>query len=136
MGFKEDVEAAKAEPARFAILPIEVAGKRHKFKFTKMDGVAFAAETLRHPPRMEITIDREFGYNVSALSLAVAPLCGVRLDGDEHVSMSADEWRELFDVVDGGAIESITNTIFELNEFSSAKAVRAAKKVLDVFRTN
>ena len=131
MGFKEDIAAAIAGTRRSITVPIELNGHKYKFKFTQMDGTEYAAETLRHPPRLEIGLDREFGYNLNSLSQAVAPKCGVRLDGAEEIEMSAEEWADLFAAADGGAVQEIANTIFTLNQFASAKAVQAVKKVLD-----
>ena len=140
MGFKEDIIAARQKPRRHADLNIDINGTRYKFRFRQMDGVAYSEETLRHPPDMEIGFDREYGYNLNSLTRAVAPLCGVRVEGDEEIPLQVDplgqedrvdEWADLFAIADGGAVQSIASTIFQLNEFATSKAVRAAKKVLD-----
>jgi len=131
MGFKEDIAAAKVAPAPSLVVPIELNGKPYKLKFTKMLGSEYAAETLLHEPNVETSFGREYGYDIHSLSRAVAPRCGVLLDGKVEETLSVEEWADLFLALDGGAHEQIANTIFQLNEYSSAKAVAAARKVLD-----
>jgi len=131
VGFREDIAAANVAPAASLTVPVEVNGKRYKLKFTKMLGTEYAAETLLHPPNIETSFGREYGYDIHSLSRAVAPRCGVLLDGKVEETLTPEEWADLFLALDGGAHEQIANTIFQLNEYSSAKAVAAARKVLD-----
>jgi hypothetical protein len=133
MSFKDDLAAAKAADPVTADVTIEINGATHTLRFTRMDPVEYTEETLRHPPRLEIGIDREFGYNLTALTMAVAPRCARLVDGDDLVELDDEAWADLFAVADGGAVQSIQNTVFGLNEFSSGKAADAAKKVVDAF---
>lgn len=131
MGYKDDLAAAKAAPVASLVVPIELNGKRYKLKFTKMLGTDYAAETLLHPPNIETSFGREYGYDIHSLARAVAPRCGVLLDGKVEETLTDEEWADLWLALDGGAHEQIGNSIFQLNEYSSAKAVAAARKVLD-----
>lgn len=133
MTFEEDLAAAQAQPTATAVITIELNKRKHRFRFTRMDGREYAAETLRHPPRLELGLDREYGYNINSLAEAVAPRCSVLLEGKdaEETVLTEEQWAAIFSVADGGAIQSIVNTVFALNEFASSKAVEAAKKVLD-----
>ncbi len=131
MGFRDDLAAAKTAPRQTLVAQVEVNGARYKLKFTQMDGTEYAAETLKHPLTPEVDFGREFGYDIHSLSRAIAPRCAVLLDGKDEETLSADEWADLFTVLDGGAQQIIANTVFQLNEFASAKAVAAARKVLD-----
>lgn len=131
MTFAEDLAAAKSAKRPHLDVSVELNGRRHKFRFTQMDGSEYAQETLRHPPDLSIPLHRQYGYDLHSLSRAVAPRCGRRIEGKDEVELSSEEWADLFSVADGGAQEEIANSIFQLNEFASAKAVAAAKKVLD-----
>jgi hypothetical protein len=130
MGFAEDLEAVKTAGRRTDVVPIQLNGKRYKLKFTQMIGSEYAAETLRHPPRMEIPIDREFGYNLSSLSEAIAPKCGVLLDGKEEIELTNEQWADIF-ASDGGTAQEIVNSIFSLNQTATAKGLQQLKKALD-----
>ena len=131
MSFADDVAAAKEKPRETADVRVHVNQEPHTFRITQMDGTEYATETLRHPIRADIPLDREFGYDVNSLTPAVLPHCAVRLDGDDEVRMSVEEWADLFAVLDGGGVQAFVNTIFTLNQFADAKAVEAAKKLLD-----
>lgn len=130
MSFKDDLEAAKTAPKRSLVVVVTVNDKRYRFRVTKMDGREYAAETLKHPPRFDVKLDMEYGYDLNALTEAVMPRCAVLLDGDTETVLEPEEWADLFAIADGGALQAMANTVFELNEFSSAKAVAALKKAL------
>lgn len=136
MSFVDDLAAAKAAEPDTADVNVELNGKRYLLRFTRTSGTEYAAETLRHPPRLDVGLDKQYGYNLSSLTLALSPKCARLVDGDELVELSADQWADLFAAADGGAVEEMQNTIFHLNEFASAKAVAAAKKVLDGLTQN
>lgn len=131
MGFKEDVAAALELPATSLVVGVEVNSKPYQLKFTKMNGAEYAAETLLHEPNIETSFGREYGYDLTSLSRAVAPRCGVLLDGKVEETLTPEEWDNLFMVLDGGAHEQIQNAIFQLNHYSTAAKVAAAKKLLD-----
>lgn len=131
MSFQEDLAAAKEAPPRTLDVPLEVNGKKHLFRFTQMDGTEYATEVMRNPPDPSIVVDKAYGYNLSGVAHAVTPQCAVRVEGDEEIPLSEEEWADLFAVLDGGGHQEINNAIFTLNEYASAKAVKAAKKVLD-----
>lgn len=131
MTFAEDLAAAKEKPRERLEVRVQVNGKTYTLRYTQMDGVEYAAETLKHPFRADVALDREYGYNLNSLAQEISPRCAVRVDGDTEIGMSVEEWTDLFSVLDGGGAQAIANTVFTLNQFADAKAVRAAKKVLD-----
>jgi len=133
MSFKDDLAAAKAADPVTADVTVELNGTQYVLRFTRMDPVEYTEETLRHPPHLERGVDREFGYNLTSLTIAVAPRCAVLVNGDETEELSTEDWADLFASADAGVVQNIQNTIYHLNEFASAKAVDAARKVLDAF---
>lgn len=134
--FSDDLAAAKKADRETLVITLMVNSKPYKFRFTQMDGVEYAVETLKHPFRPDVPLDREYGYNLNSLSQAIAPRCAVRLEGDDEIEMSAEEWADLFSVMDGGGVQAIANTVFTLNQFASAKVVESVKKVLDGLQQN
>lgn len=130
MGFAEDVEAARSNPRRSSDLVVEVNGKRHKLRLYAVDGTEYAATTLRYPPRVDVPVDVQYGYNLSAVTEAILPKCGRRLENDAEVEMSADEWSSFMTVIDGGFAQELVNTVYTLNEYASAKAAVRARKAL------
>jgi hypothetical protein len=133
VSFKDDLAAAREAEATTADVAVELNGHRHVLRFSRMNPVEYAEETLRHPPRLEIGVDREFGYNLTSLTVAVAPRCAVLIDGETSEPLSAEEWADVFAAADAGAIQNMQNTVFHLNEFASSKAADAARKVVDAF---
>jgi hypothetical protein len=131
VSFEEDLAAAKEAPTRHVDVKLEVNGNKHTFRFRRMDGTEYARETFNHPPDPTVPFDRLYGYNVNSLAVAVAPRCAVRLDGDTEVTLSREQWDDLFAVLDGGATQEIASTIYSLNEYASAKGVQAARKALN-----
>ena len=130
MGFAEDLAAAKVAPVRSAEMTVELDGKRHKIRFYAASGTEYAAETLKHPPRIDVPVDVQYGYNLSAVTAAILPKCGRRLEGDVEVVMDAEEWGDLLSVLDGGSAQELINLSYTLNEYASAKAASRARKVL------
>jgi hypothetical protein len=134
MGFKEDLAAAKAKGHRTEDVTVELNGKKYKLRFTQMDGTEWSAETLKHPMRLDVKFDTTFGYNINTLTRAVAPKTGELVVGKG--TEPVEDWDDLFATISGGEITAITNCIYALNEFATAKAVDAARKALSALPAN
>lgn len=109
------------------------------FRFKKMDAFEWASECDNYPIRPTVRLDRAYGYNLRTLTIGVAPLCGVRMEGDTEVPLRVDppktkgrvdEWRSLFKAIDGDQFQRISDALFELNQYGPQQAVEAAKKAL------
>ena len=110
-------------------------------RFTRMSGDEWAEITARCPVRLDAAIDRQYGYNVHGVCKLAAPLCGVRVDGDELVPLvvsaaaqgvpAVDEWADLFDTISGHEFGLIVDAIYELNEYEPASRVAQLKKELN-----
>lgn len=130
MTFAEDLAAAKQAPRRTSDVLVEVNGRKYKIRISALDGTEFAAETLKHPPRLDVGADMQYGYNLNTLTEAVLPRCAVLLDGSDELEISTEQWADLLAVADGGTAQSFVNAVYTLNEYASNKAVSAARKVL------
>lgn len=134
MTFADDLAAAQAPTDRFHDVRVQIGTRTHTLRYRPMLGTDYAAETLKHPPRLGddgVQLDKEYGYNLSTLAPAISPLCAKRLEAGSEVPLSSEQWTQLFAVIDGGAAQAIQNAVFMLNEFATEQAVKAAKKVLD-----
>lgn len=130
MSFDDDLKAAQAGSRLTADVPVTLNGKRHVLRFTQMNGIEWAAESVRHPARPDVLLDARFGYNLHSLAQAVAPTCGALVNGDGTEPLSEEVWGTLFSTLDGSDVQGIIDAIFGLNERATAQAVAAAKKAV------
>lgn len=129
MTFEDDLAA---EPVTdFRDVDVLLNDKLYTLRFTQMDGLEWAMECDKYPMRPDVAFDRNYGYNIRALTMAAAVVSGARVETDATVPLSEDAWRSLFKRLDGAAFKRITDAIWSLNEYAPAKAVEAAKKALD-----
>lgn len=109
-------------------------------RFSRMPGDQWAEITARCPVRLDAAIDRQYGYNMHGVCRLAAPLCGVRVDGDEELPLevipasagvpAVNEWDDLFDTISGHEFGLIVDAIYELNEYEPAQRVAQMKKEL------
>jgi hypothetical protein len=139
MSFEDDLKTQETAPIPFEDVDILLNGTLYVFRFKKMDAFEWAAQCDNYPARPTVLIDRAYGYNIRTMTMGVAPLCGVRLEGDTEVELRVDppktrgrvdEWRSLFKAIDGDAFQRITDALFNLNQYGPQQAVEAAKKAL------
>jgi hypothetical protein len=123
-------EAISQEPQELntVTVPVSVGGTTVTLKFTEMDPRAWYACTMPFPPRVDIPVERMFGYNLTDAALHAAVKCGVRVDGDEEVKLTPAQWGKLFKVLDREGISPIVDAIFGLNETGPLARLEAAKK--------
>lgn len=97
-------------------------------RFTRMPGRDWAELTSKHPVRIDVPIDRRYGYNYDAACEAAAVVTGVIVDGDETHEVAAEEWRDLFDVLSGNEVGLIRDAVWSLNEFDPQQRLDALVK--------
>lgn len=107
------------------------------FRLTQLPGDAWADITSKHLPRVGNKVDESHGYNFDAVTDEAAAFVdksgkayGVRLEGDDEVTMSADDWAELRDAVSGHEVSNIRNTVWGLNVFLPKRKLEQAGKAL------
>jgi len=93
-----------------------------------MSGRAWAELTSKHPVRVDVPIDRRYGYNYDAACEAAAVVTGVRVDGDTLEPLSEEEWHDLFDVLSGNEVGLIRDAVWSLNEFDPQQRLDALVK--------
>ena len=134
MTFADDLKKAQAAKTPYQDVPVVLGGKLHTLRFKQMNGLAWAAETDKYPPRLETTIDTTYGYNIRDLTRGTAPMSGFRLEGEQEMPLAEHEWDALFEAITGHDFQKITDAIWALNEYDPqaavAKAMEAQKKAL------
>jgi hypothetical protein len=132
---EQEIEAAfaKAEDA------VEV------LRFTQLPGSVWTQITDRCPPRLDVPIDKHYGYNMQAAIKLAAPLSGGRVEVDDEGNETVvelvvidgnkntepvNEWDELFDVISGYEMNLLSSAIYELNEFDPSQRLETVEKRL------
>lgn len=93
------------------------------FRFTRLPGRVWSELTSKHPVRVDVPIDRRYGYNFDSVCELAAMASGVRIDGDDDVPLSADEWTDLFDALSGNEVGLIRDAVWSLNEWEPQQRV-------------
>jgi hypothetical protein len=138
---RDEAAAKHAEDARFGMVDpsVELGDKIDKLResavdetdvlrFYKMDGLAWAALIAEHPPRPNVLLDLRYGFNLHAVVPNVAPQTGRVVDGDEELTLTREEWKDLLSILSGYEVERIADAVFTLNEWDPQQAVERAKK--------
>lgn len=97
-------------------------------KFGRLPGAEWALLTTAYPMRMDVALDRHYGYNYDAVSEKAAQKSGVRVDGDAETPLTAEQWERLFKVLSGHDVQQIRDTVWTLNEYEPAQHLEALVK--------
>jgi hypothetical protein len=109
-------------------------------RFTKLPGQAWSEITSRNPARIDVSIDRIYGYNYHETAKQAAPYVddegrhyGQRVtaadDGSEVLEdIEPEHWADLFTLLAGGEFERIATLLFEMNDWGPRQRAAAAKK--------
>lgn len=87
--------------------------------FEKVLGAKWSELTASHGPRQGSERDTKFGYNLDAVSENY-PNARIRV-GEE--TPTADEWTELFRLLDAPYRETVALKLWQLNQFGPAKRI-------------
>jgi hypothetical protein len=131
MSFDDDLETALNAEPDWTTVDVTLGGKLHTFRFDRMVGTLWAAETDKHPVRPGVLMDMRYGYNLRTLTQVVAPITGRRVERDTLEKLSDEQWAKLFKALPGAHLERIADALFKLNEYLPALEVEAAKKALE-----
>jgi hypothetical protein len=105
-------------------------------RFYRMPGSEWNELTSHHPVRADVPIDRHYGYNIDTLGLAAAAhvddstgqAYGFRVEGDEEVTLTPEQWVRLFRTLSGPEVSGIVDTIWAMNEAEPARRLDALVK--------
>lgn len=109
-------------------------------KFRELPSTVWTAITAKHPPRLDVLIDMNYGYDWHASADEAARVSVVRVDGGEDVPFEfveaavdapgVDDWGDLASVLSSSDLTQVRNLVWELNEYRPALRTEKAKKAL------
>jgi hypothetical protein len=109
-------------------LRVESADALVTLRFTQLPGQDWSELTARSPMRVDVAIDRTYGYNYHEVCKAAAVKAGVRVVGDGTEPLTGEQWTSLWTVLSGHEFERICSVIWELNEWEPQQRIDSAKK--------
>src|SRR5439155_26613911 len=98
-------------------------------RFSKMLAEDWAELVARCPQRLDVPVDRMYGYNVHAVGRAAAAASGARITADGDEQLTDSQWDRLFALLSGHEFSRIVDAIFDLNEYGPEQRIAEAKKV-------
>ena len=93
-----------------------------------LDGQAWSILTAANPMRLDVPLDRNYGYNFDAVTEAATRRSGVVLDDDGEQPLTDEQWTRLFKVLSGHDVNVIRDAVWTLNEWEPAQHVEALVK--------
>lgn len=113
------LDAARAEAAEMVVT----------LRFVELPAAQWVDVKAACPVRLDSDIDRHYGFNADKAGVLASPLCGARVDGDELVELTDQQWRDLFATIRGAELSRIADAHFDLNEYGPTRRLEDAKKV-------
>ena len=98
------------------------------FRFTAVDGEKWAYLTSTNPMRLDVHLDRLYGYNFHAVTIAAAKLTGVHLTDEGEQKPTDEVWDRLLAKLTGHDFNALANAVWELNEWEPQQRVAALVK--------
>lgn len=92
-----------------------------ELRVTRAPGVEWASLTASYPARLDSLVDRRYGFNLHALTVAEGWRWVERREGDAWVAFKktdkprVDQWGDFCQVISGGDLATIVDAVFELN---------------------
>lgn len=108
-------------------------------RFTELPAPQWAEVVSRSPVRLDVDMDKHYGFNSDQATLLAAPLSGAWVEGEDTFALSAEEWTDMLGyrdeagefqqgAISGNELRRIGDAIFELNEFAPGLRLEQAKK--------
>lgn len=140
--FKTALAARKAALAtpESETLQVSLGDDLITLRFRELPSTEWTAICAEHPPRVDVPLDMNYGYDWHASADAAARISVVRVDGDEDIPfefvedekqvVEVDEWGDLVSVLSSPDLTQVRNLVWELNEFRPGVRTEKAKKAL------
>jgi hypothetical protein len=78
--------------------------------------------------RIDVALDRHYGYNYDAVTENATRVSGARVDGDEEHPITTEQWDRLFKILAGHDVEQIRDAVWTLNEYEPSQHIEALVK--------
>lgn len=133
MGYQDLIAKARAqvEKPETVDVPVVVGDELVTLTFTKLLGADWIELSRLNAPRAGSQLDQNLGYNVDAVAGAY-PADKITVNGEAG---AAEEWAELFSLLDAPARTNVATGLWGLNHYGPAqravelgKASRASSK--------
>jgi hypothetical protein len=118
-------DAAVAELEAF---DTEVVKSLITLKFTRLEGQIWALLTSAFPMRIDVALDRHYGYDYDAVTEAAARRSGVRVDDDGEHPLTDEQWQRLWKILSGHDVGQIRDAVWTLNEYEPEQHIDALVK--------
>lgn len=129
MSVTERIAAAKAAAVpKSDPVTVVIDGELADLVFYRADGIEWASTTAKHPPRKEVALDRHYSYNVHAVCYDIAPSTGRVVEDGEEVTLTSEQWADLFSVISGTEMADVISAVWGQNEFAPRARVAELKK--------
>ena len=125
------LERAKTdEPVRSDPVKVTISNELVEFVFERVDGKLWAGQCAKFPPRVDVPIDRNYGYNFHQVVISVSPESGRLVSDDGLVPLSDEQWRGVFadGVLSGHDFQRVADAIWHVNEWGPQQKVAALSK--------
>jgi hypothetical protein len=146
--FKEALAAARATVPDTKTVDVAVGDLLVSLKFKAVPTTAWTEITASHPPRVDVPLDMNYGYNWHAASDDAARQSVVRVEDGQDVPFeyveasggangepkveAVDEWADFLEVLSAPDLTAIRNAVWELNEWAPGARTAALKKASTV----
>lgn len=129
------IDSAKTTPQPQSD-PVEVVlgGELVTFRFTRAVATDWARNCARFPARLDVDMDRVYGYNFHQVSMITAAETGVLIEDDgvtgSITALTEEQWRGIFapGVLSGHDLMRIVDAVWALNEWDPQQKVLDLKK--------
>jgi hypothetical protein len=127
-------DGAAAVQAEIDALKSAAADALVTFAFEKLPGDMWTDLTARNPPRPEVLIDLNYGYNLDAVVMAAVKAergghhFAWQVDGDNTVVVPAEQWDRIFDALYGHDMSAVRDAVWSVNEWQPSQKLAEAKK--------
>lgn len=133
LGSKSEADLIREQLAEFEE---RIADDLVTIRITRLPGRQWAVLTSRNPVRVDVVIDRHYGYNFDAVCEAAARFVDDKtgevfahfVDDDELTPLTLEDWDDLFDRLSGAEITSVRDVVWELNEWGPQQRVQELVK--------
>jgi len=126
--FDELLARAQAKETETEQLVVALAGEPVTLEFAEVPSSTWTSITVKHPPRVDVVIDRTFNYNYHAASMESLPEYAARVEGDDRVKMSAEQWANLVDALSPWDRSKLYDAVWGMNEWRPYERTQEAKK--------
>ena len=127
MTFEDDL-AEEPEERPYKDVDVLLKKNLHVLRFTQLPGEEWSWLVAINPVRLEVPLDKQYGYNYHAVCKAAAVLnVQIVVDGNAE-PLGEGLLEKLWPRLDGNTFTRIADAVWELNEWAPSQLVAQAKK--------